>query len=269
MLGETVPKLWDMPNEEAAAYRRQWTGFEPGLPPVLVSAEGKPISIPEEWFKVRRQQIMALFGNLIYGVVPPPESPIRSMRNRPPNETSDRGFCSPRGLADADAQADSLGTLFWARNCAQSNVPPRPPFDCRSENRVCLQARLTVSTDAHILRSAGVANDVIIGIGSICQSAIGPEEISHGPQVQRVQNASMFEEFGMTVSKRVIRTAHFIANGTSIVAISPDHIAVVAFEKVHIEIPYGRLVSQDLAIHDSQGGLADGSFRNGSTQDKR
>ncbi len=36
LYGETVPKLWDMPNEEAAALMRQWTGFEPNLPDVIV-----------------------------------------------------------------------------------------------------------------------------------------------------------------------------------------------------------------------------------------
>jgi hypothetical protein len=48
------------------------------LPPLLVSSEGKPITTPEEWFNVRRPQIMALFGNLVYGIVPAPESPIRT-----------------------------------------------------------------------------------------------------------------------------------------------------------------------------------------------
>ena len=48
------------------------------LPPVLVSSEGNPIIIPEEWFNVRRPQIMALFGNLIYGVVPSPEVPVKT-----------------------------------------------------------------------------------------------------------------------------------------------------------------------------------------------
>ncbi|MBI5770345.1 MAG: hypothetical protein HZA93_21395 [Verrucomicrobia bacterium] len=33
---ETVPKLWDMPDEEAAALMRQWMTFEPGLPHVMV-----------------------------------------------------------------------------------------------------------------------------------------------------------------------------------------------------------------------------------------
>lgn len=31
MHSETIPKLWDMPNEEAAAVMRQWTSFEPGF----------------------------------------------------------------------------------------------------------------------------------------------------------------------------------------------------------------------------------------------
>lgn len=35
LYSETVPKLWDMPDEEAAALMRQWTGFEPGMPNVI------------------------------------------------------------------------------------------------------------------------------------------------------------------------------------------------------------------------------------------
>jgi hypothetical protein len=33
---ETVPKLWDMPDEEAAATMRQWTGFEKDMPDVIL-----------------------------------------------------------------------------------------------------------------------------------------------------------------------------------------------------------------------------------------
>jgi hypothetical protein len=36
LMGETIPKLWDMPNEEAAALMRQWTGFESGMSNVVV-----------------------------------------------------------------------------------------------------------------------------------------------------------------------------------------------------------------------------------------
>ena len=36
LYSETVPKLWDMPNEEAAALMRQWSTFEPAMPNVVV-----------------------------------------------------------------------------------------------------------------------------------------------------------------------------------------------------------------------------------------
>ena len=36
LFSETIPKLWDMPNEEAAARMRQWTSFEPKMPDVVV-----------------------------------------------------------------------------------------------------------------------------------------------------------------------------------------------------------------------------------------
>ncbi len=36
LFGETVPKLWDMPDEDAAALMRQWTGFEPRMSNVVV-----------------------------------------------------------------------------------------------------------------------------------------------------------------------------------------------------------------------------------------
>jgi len=36
LYAETVPKLWDMPDEEAAALMRQWTAFEPAMPGVVV-----------------------------------------------------------------------------------------------------------------------------------------------------------------------------------------------------------------------------------------
>ncbi len=46
------------------------------LPPLLVSSEGKRIATPEEWHNIRRPQIMSLFGNLVYGTVPQPASPL-------------------------------------------------------------------------------------------------------------------------------------------------------------------------------------------------
>jgi hypothetical protein len=51
-------------------------GYE--LPPLLVTAEGKAVTTPEEWRNIRRPQILALFSNFIYGSVPQPQSPIKS-----------------------------------------------------------------------------------------------------------------------------------------------------------------------------------------------
>ena len=36
LYAETIPKLWDMPDEEAEALMKQTTGFEPGMPDVVV-----------------------------------------------------------------------------------------------------------------------------------------------------------------------------------------------------------------------------------------
>lgn len=36
LFGETIPKLWDMEDEDAAATMRQWTSFEAGMPGVVV-----------------------------------------------------------------------------------------------------------------------------------------------------------------------------------------------------------------------------------------
>jgi len=47
------------------------------LPELLVTAEGKTIETAEEWTHIRRPEILALFGNLVYGCVPEPQSPVK------------------------------------------------------------------------------------------------------------------------------------------------------------------------------------------------
>jgi hypothetical protein len=49
------------------------------LPELLVTAEGKAVTTAEEWREIRRPQILSLFGNLVYGCVPVPESPIKTV----------------------------------------------------------------------------------------------------------------------------------------------------------------------------------------------
>ena len=48
------------------------------LPPALVSAEGRTITNAQDWFQIRRPQLISLFGNLVYGVVPKPEVPVQT-----------------------------------------------------------------------------------------------------------------------------------------------------------------------------------------------
>jgi hypothetical protein len=48
------------------------------LPPLLVTAEGRKITTPQQWRSIRRPQILSLFSNLVYGRVPEPESPIKT-----------------------------------------------------------------------------------------------------------------------------------------------------------------------------------------------
>ncbi len=46
------------------------------LPPLLVTAEGQPVTTAEQWRNVRRPQILSLFSNLVYGSIPEPASPV-------------------------------------------------------------------------------------------------------------------------------------------------------------------------------------------------
>jgi len=48
------------------------------LPPLLVTAEGEPVTNPQQWRDVRRPQIISLFSNLIYGRVPEAQHPIET-----------------------------------------------------------------------------------------------------------------------------------------------------------------------------------------------
>jgi hypothetical protein len=94
---------------------------------LLVSAEGKPISSAEDWYNIRRPQIMSLFGNLIYGTVPTPEFPIRTSYE---TVTVDRQFLN--GLAtrkdiriqfeNANGKAEML-VLVFIPNGGEEAVP--------------------------------------------------------------------------------------------------------------------------------------------------
>jgi hypothetical protein len=71
---------WIAPASRVAAYAASTAAEVPPyqLPPALVSAEGRPITTAQEWFQIRRPQLISLFGNLVYGVVPKPEVPVQT-----------------------------------------------------------------------------------------------------------------------------------------------------------------------------------------------
>ncbi len=46
------------------------------LPPLLVSGTGQRVATAQQWHDARRPEILGLFGNLIYGVIPQPPTPI-------------------------------------------------------------------------------------------------------------------------------------------------------------------------------------------------
>ena len=48
------------------------------LPPALVTSMGEIVTSAEQWFTVRRPEIMSLFSNLLYGRVPQPALPIET-----------------------------------------------------------------------------------------------------------------------------------------------------------------------------------------------
>lgn len=47
------------------------------LPPLLVTSQGKRITTAEEWYTIRRPEILSLFSNLVYGRVPEPSNPLK------------------------------------------------------------------------------------------------------------------------------------------------------------------------------------------------
>lgn len=97
------------------------------LPPLLVTAEGKAVTTPEEWRNIRRPQIMALFSNLVYGRVPAPESPVavkfdviktdpRFMRGKATRKDVQISFRNDRGSA-------SMLILVFVPNHVKGPVP--------------------------------------------------------------------------------------------------------------------------------------------------
>ena len=79
------------------------------LPPILVTAEDKAVTTAEEWFNLRRPQLMALFGNLIYGVVPQPESQEDELRRGEDRSRLHGRKGDAEGCADPVPEREGIG----------------------------------------------------------------------------------------------------------------------------------------------------------------
>jgi len=99
------------------------------LPPLLVTAEGRRITTPEEWKNIRRPQILSLFSNLIYGRVPEPESPIQMEFEIDKSDPNFMGGKATRKdvvirLSNDKGKAEMLVLVFVPNNAAK----PVPAF---------------------------------------------------------------------------------------------------------------------------------------------
>jgi hypothetical protein len=91
LYGETIPKLWDMPDEEAQAVMRQWTAFEAAMPNVVVvqceiecdrelndrwgPAKLSPQEIPACYFTRNFSSIKSYLGNARWRTEEQPPGP--------------------------------------------------------------------------------------------------------------------------------------------------------------------------------------------------
>ena len=114
LFGETIPKLWDMPNEEAAALMRQVTGFEPGMPAVVVvrcqllskrdpndrwgPAALRPQEIPACYFTRNFGEVKSYLGNGQWRVESQPSGPPWG-RATPPQKAMAAFNAAGQGIA--------------------------------------------------------------------------------------------------------------------------------------------------------------------------
>ncbi|MCA9200442.1 MAG: acetylxylan esterase [Planctomycetales bacterium] len=97
------------------------------LPPLLLTSEGQKIDSAEAWMNTRRPQIMSLFGNLIYGTVPTPESPIQvsfEVLKTDPNFLQGQGTRKDVAVRfENDKGKAEMRILVFSPNNAQGPVP--------------------------------------------------------------------------------------------------------------------------------------------------
>lgn len=114
LYSETIPKLWDMANEEADARMKQWTSFEPSMPNVIVvkcelicmrdendqwgPAALRPQEIPACYFTRNFSMVKSYLGNKSWREEKQPPGPPWGKAN-PPRKTMAFFEKSGQGIA--------------------------------------------------------------------------------------------------------------------------------------------------------------------------
>ena len=97
------------------------------LPELLVTAEGRRITTAEEWYSLRRPQIMSLFSNLVYGRVPEPSTPIKlTFREVKKDEAFMRGKATRKDVEiqiKTEKGAKTMRILLFVPNGVTKPVP--------------------------------------------------------------------------------------------------------------------------------------------------
>jgi hypothetical protein len=100
------------------------------LPPLLVASDGLPIRTAEEWRTKRRPEILSLFANLVYGVVPQPSSTLSVSFSVVATDTGFMGGRATRKDVEITSTTDrgalTQRVLVFSPNSSES--PPCPAF---------------------------------------------------------------------------------------------------------------------------------------------
>lgn len=192
LYAETVPKLWDMPSEEAAALMRQWTGFEPEMPDVVVvrcelvcqredgdrwgPAKLSPQEIPACYFTRNFASAKSYLGNGQWREESHPPGPPWGRTKPPLNamaffEPSGQGVAvfSPSATLhwnfgphrDGDSDNPAAGPCMHVAPLDRILLGPRSTYRYRYWLAVGTESQLAALLDALLKKHAGESAELI------------------------------------------------------------------------------------------------------------
>lgn len=161
------------------------------LPPLLVTAEGKRVTTPDEWRNIRRPQILSLFSNLVYGRVPEPESPIRTEIEITKTDPEFMGGKATRKdvrirFSNEKGKADMLVLVF----VPNKGTKPAPAFMAHSFNNTKARDFDVSKRDPGKLRSGWPLGQLLdrgyAFVAVYQQDLVGHNEVGFERSIQRL-----------------------------------------------------------------------------------